>query len=130
MSLNHYSPGSVVDFLHRKVAGLDAAEPGYRRILIHPMPGGGLTSARATYESAYGLIGSEWAVENGCMGLNVIIPANTRAVVRLPGATAGQVVEGGVPLSQAEGVAKVVQIGADTEVELGSGAYRFEYPIL
>jgi alpha-L-rhamnosidase len=130
MSLNHYSPGSVVDFLHRKVAGLDAAEPGYRRILIHPMPGGGLTNARATYESVHGLIGSEWAVENGRMRLNVIIPANTRAVVCLPGATAGQVTEGGVPLAQAEGAANPAQIGADTQVEVGSGAYCFEYPMM
>jgi alpha-L-rhamnosidase len=129
MSLNHYSPGSVVDFLHRKVAGLEAGEPGYRRILIHPLPGGGLTGARATYKSVYGLIVSEWAVENGRMRLNVTIPANTRAVVHLPGAVASQVTEGSAPLSQAEGVANPVQVGPDTQVELGSGAYRLEYPI-
>ena len=63
------------------------------------------------------------------MCLNVTIPANTRAVVRLPGATASQVMESGVTLSQAEGVTNPTQIGKDTRIELGSGVYRFEYPI-
>lgn len=127
LSLNHYSPGSVVDFLHRKVAGLDAAEPGYRRILIHPRPGGGLTNAGASYESVYGTIRSEWAVGDGCMRLDVIVPANTRAVVRLPGAAVDQVTEGGVPLAEAAGVRHPVQVEADTQVEIGSGTYHFEY---
>jgi alpha-L-rhamnosidase len=128
MSLNHYSPGSIVDFLHRKVAGIDVAEPGYRRIAIHPQPGGGLTGAKATYESVYGLIVSEWAKENGRMRLHVTIPANTRAVVHLPGATASEVMESGIPLLEAKGVTNPVQIGKDTRIELGSGEYRFEYP--
>jgi alpha-L-rhamnosidase len=74
------------------------------------------------------LIGSEWTQANGRLRLNVTIPANTRAVVYLPGAEAGQVLESGVPLSQAEGVSNPVQVGKDTRVELGSGEYRFEYP--
>ena len=30
-SLNHYSKGAVIGFLHRYVAGLQVLEPGYRR---------------------------------------------------------------------------------------------------
>ena len=41
LSLNHYSPGAVINFLHRVVAGIAAAEPGYNSISIHPQPGGG-----------------------------------------------------------------------------------------
>ena len=44
-SLNHYSKGSVVSFLHHYVAGLQIVEPGYRRFRVAPRPGGGLTSA-------------------------------------------------------------------------------------
>jgi len=40
-SLNHYSPGAVVNFLHRKVAGIEAAAPAYKRIRIRPMPATG-----------------------------------------------------------------------------------------
>jgi alpha-L-rhamnosidase len=128
LSLNHYSPGSIVDFLHRQVAGIEAVEPGYRRIAIGPQPGGGLSGVKATYESVHGLIVSEWAVEDGRMRMNVTVPPNTRAVVTLPGATEGEVTEGGVPLAEAEGATNPVQIGKDTRIELGSGEYRFAYP--
>jgi alpha-L-rhamnosidase len=130
MSLNHYSPGAAINFLHRVVAGISAAEPGYRCIAIHPQPGGGLTSARATYESVYGLISSAWVKENSHMRLVVTVPANTRAVAILPDATANQVLESGVPLLQAEGVKNPTQLGKDTQLELGSGVYAFEYPFL
>jgi alpha-L-rhamnosidase len=129
LSLNHYSPGAIVNFLHRNVAGIGAAAPGYRRISLRPQPGGGLTRAGATYASVHGLIGSEWARGDGQMRLEVTIPANTRAVVLLPGATAGEVLESGIPLSEAEGVTEPVQLDDATEIEVGSGVYRFEYPI-
>jgi alpha-L-rhamnosidase len=130
VSLNHYSPGAVVDFLHRKVAGIAPAEPGYRCITIHPMPGGGLTSARATYESVHGLIVSAWKIENGRMTLDVTIPANTRATVTLPGAALNQVTESDLPLALTLGVSLARQAGADCLVEVGSGSYHFAYPIL
>ncbi len=129
LSLNHYSPGSVVNFLHRKVAGLEAAEPGYRTINIRPRPGGGLTWAKATYDSVRGPIASEWNIENGLLRLNVTVPANTCASVTLPGAVLGSVMENGVPLASAEGLPNPVQIGADVRCEIGSGIYRFEYPL-
>jgi alpha-L-rhamnosidase len=111
----------VINFLHRVVAGIQSAEPGYKRITIHPQPGGGLTSASASYESVNGLIASSWVIENGHMRLDVSIPANTRAEVILPGAKAGLVTESSLPLDNP------IQVGEDTKVEIGSGSYRFDY---
>jgi alpha-L-rhamnosidase len=45
-SLNHYSKGAVISFLHQYVAGLQVVAPGYRRFRVAPRPGGGLSSAR------------------------------------------------------------------------------------
>ena len=46
------------------VAGLevDPTAPGYKRILIQPQPGGGLTYAQASLESMYGQIESKWSL--------------------------------------------------------------------
>lgn len=129
LSLNHYSPGAVVDFLHRKVAGIAPAEPGYRSIRIAPLPGGGLTSARAWYDSVQGMISSEWRQEHDRMTVNITIPANTRASVTLPGAQLDTVSESGKALAEAQGVARAVQDGQDVVVEVGSGVYAFDYPI-
>ena len=38
-SLNHYSKGAVISFLHQYVAGLQLLEPGYRRFRVAPQPG-------------------------------------------------------------------------------------------
>ena len=51
-SFNHYAFGAVADWLHRTVAGLAPAEPGYRRIEIRPRIGGGLdVCARPTRDT-------------------------------------------------------------------------------
>ena len=44
-SLNHYSKGAVISFLHRYVAGLAPVEPAYRSFRVQPRPGGGITWA-------------------------------------------------------------------------------------
>lgn len=88
-SLNHYSKGAVITFLHTRVGGIQLLEPGYRRFRIAPTPGGGLTWATTTHESPYGLIESKWRVEEGTFHLDVTVPAGTTAEIVLPdGATA------------------------------------------
>src|SRR3954449_9961231 len=54
-SFNHYALGAVADWLHRTVAGLAPGAPGYRSIVVRPLPGGGLTHARARHLTPYGL---------------------------------------------------------------------------
>ena len=91
-SFNHYALGAVADWLHRTVAGLAPAAPGYRRIMIRPTPGpagpGGvraLTRARACHRTPYGLAECSWRIEDGSMTVEVEIPPNTSAEVYLPG---------------------------------------------
>ena len=40
-SFNHYALGAVADWLHRTVAGLAPAAPGYRRLEMQPTPAAG-----------------------------------------------------------------------------------------
>jgi hypothetical protein len=61
-SFNHYALGAVADWMHRIVAGLAPAEPGYRRLRIAPRPGGRLTSAAATHETPYGTAEVAWTL--------------------------------------------------------------------
>src|SRR5690606_16678553 len=61
-SFNHYAYGAVGNWMYRTIAGIqpDPDHPGYKHFVVAPKPGGGLTSARATYESKYGTIASAW----------------------------------------------------------------------
>ncbi|WP_456789739.1 family 78 glycoside hydrolase catalytic domain [Cellulomonas sp. P5_C5] len=84
-SFNHYALGAVVDFLHRVVAGLSPAEPGYRRVTIAPFPGGGLTHASAAHLSPYGLVRCSWRRTGTDLRVEVDLPVGVEADVRLPG---------------------------------------------
>lgn len=86
-SLDHYSKGAVISYLHRYVAGIQPldGEVAYRRFRVAPVPGGGLTWAEATLDSPYGPIGSSWHIGDGRFTLTVTVPPGTSAEVVLPG---------------------------------------------
>ncbi|TYB71091.1 Bacterial alpha-L-rhamnosidase [Nonomuraea sp. PA05] len=84
-SFNHYALGAVADWMHRTVAGLAPAEPGYRKLLVRPRPGGGLTHARATHLTPYGEAEVAWRLDGERLSVTVRVPHNTTAVVDLPG---------------------------------------------
>lgn len=86
-SFNHYALGAVVDFLHRVVAGLSPAAPGYREVEIRPQPGGGLTSASARHVSPFGEIAVSWEIRDGWFTLDATLPADVTARIVLPDGT-------------------------------------------
>ena len=85
-SFNHYAYGAIGDWMYRVVAGLDTDEeqPGYKKIIIRPHPGGKLTNAAATLNTYYGKLHSGWKLENDKLTLEVEVPANTTATVYIP----------------------------------------------
>ncbi|MET8976415.1 glycoside hydrolase family 78 protein [Streptomyces sp. NPDC004539] len=88
-SFNHYALGAVADHLHRSVAGLAPAAPGYRALLVRPRPGGRLAHASAAHETPYGRAEVAWSREGGELTVRVVVPPNTTARVELPGASEG-----------------------------------------
>ena len=85
-SLNHYSKGAVISFLHNYVAGISLLDEhtAYRRFRVEPRPGGGLTWAEAVHDSPYGRIESTWHTHRSRLWLTVTVPAGTEAEVVLP----------------------------------------------
>lgn len=86
VSFNHYAYGAVAEWLHTTVAGLapDPDAPGYRRIIVRPRPGGGLSSARATLVTPYGPAAVGWTLDQGQFALDVTVPPGAEAEVHLP----------------------------------------------
>lgn len=87
-SFNHYAYGAIGEWMFRVIGGIEAVEsaPGYRQFKIQPHIGGGLTRAKAEYQSIYGIISSEWELEHGRVTVKVQIPVNTEAQIVLDGA--------------------------------------------
>lgn len=129
-SFNHYAYGAIGDWLYRKVAGIELDEqvPAFKHFTIQPHIGDDLDWVEATYESMYGEIKSAWRKsEAGGIELEVTVPANTTARVRLLDAKIENVKESDRPLSQADGILSFTDPGDSVDILIGSGAYRFTY---
>lgn len=81
-SLDHYAFGAVDDWITREIAGIQAAAPGYKRILIAPRTEVPLTFCARTLLTPHGEIAVRWTTET----LDVTIPPNTSARVQWRGA--------------------------------------------
>ena len=83
-SLNHYSKGAVISFLHRTVAGLTLGEPGYRTFDVVPRPGAGITSARIHHDAPSGRIEVSWRTDGDMATIDIVVPAETQGHLSLP----------------------------------------------
>jgi alpha-L-rhamnosidase len=121
-SFNHYAYGAVGDWLYRVAAGLDTDPdaPGYKRLVVRPRPGGGLTRAKVDYMTLYGASSVEWRRELGRMTLTVEIPHNTTARIVLDGASPGAIEAAGVKVRSSPGGAEAL---------VGSGRWVFSWPV-
>ncbi|WP_193214237.1 glycoside hydrolase family 78 protein [Luteolibacter marinus] len=124
-SFNHYAYGACVEWLYETVLGITPLEPGYRKVSIAPVPGGGLTHAAGHFDSVHGRIASAWKVSAGVFTLDVTVPPNTTAEIRLP-ATPDQVIkEGGKPVADSPGITPVGRDGNGMRVAAKAGSYHF-----
>ena len=121
-SFNHYSLGSVGEWLFQTVAGLDTApdDVGFGTVLVQPVPGGSLTSARATVATPYGPVSSAWVLAQGQLTLELDLPANTRARLTLPPGFRNEVREDGRELTGNLGITRL----GKGRYEIGSGRYH------
>ena len=124
-SFNHYAYGSVGAWMYDTIGGISALEPGYKKSLIAPIPGGDLTHSSMDYQTPYGTVSSHWTLASGSYHLAVSVPANTTARVVVPAVSPLAVTEGGKSLSAADGVTSDSDTGATVTIEIGSGDYNF-----
>ena len=83
-SYNHYAYGSVMEFVYRRIAGIEEKEAGFKKIVIAPHPAKGLPALRAEYESVSGKIVSGYAENGGKIVYEIEIPSGIEAEIRLP----------------------------------------------
>ncbi len=88
-SFNHYAYGCVCEWLWETAAGIaaDPAVPGFRHIIMKPVPDKRLGHLEATYKSAAGTIKSAWKYEGDNCKWTFTIPRGATATVVLPSET-------------------------------------------
>ena len=122
VSNNHFMLGHLMEWFYSGLAGIRQAEGSvaYRNIIIKPEVVGDVTFTSATYECPYGIIVSDWKIDDGFFCLNVEIPVNATASVYFPGNRTKGLTENDKPFK-----AKTAKDGA---VKIGSGRYCFKIP--
>lgn len=148
-SLNHHMFSDVSAWFYKGLAGInpDESAPGFKHVVIRPNPVSGLEWVRASHESMYGTVSSEWRVDEDRFELRVRIPVNCTATVVMPGEYCLSVTESGRPVdgsvdgpagaedgaSRAEdgaprgedGILGVCRRAGRVSIEVGAGDYVF-----
>ena len=96
-SFNHYAYGAVLAWMYGTMAGIRADEkaPGFRHVILAPVPDRRIGHVEASYDSAYGRIKSAWRYgADGKWTWKFSIPANVTATVVVPGAAPAEYVSG------------------------------------
>ena len=86
-SFNHYAYGCVCEWIWECAAGISSTtdSPGFKHIVMAPIPDKRLGYVKAEYNSAAGLIKSAWRYEDEQWIWEFTIPQGATATVTLPG---------------------------------------------
>jgi alpha-L-rhamnosidase len=123
-SLNHYSYGSIVEWIYRHMCGIQPLEayPGFVKFLVKPEIYGGFRYAKARVRTAAGLIESGWDLgEAGeCVTINVNVPFGAEAEIYLPDADIDEINAGGYGCA-------AIKSGSHVRLTAPAGSYMFRY---
>ena len=126
-SMSHGWGSSALVAMQESLLGVSLMEPnpdGTVRALVAP-PSAGLSRASGSVPTVAGSVAVSWQRRSGGVGLEVTVPANASAIVRLPATKPSSVREGGVPAGEAPGVAVFSAEPGVAVLSVGSGTYRF-----
>ena len=83
-SYNHYSYGVVMEFIYRRIVGIEPLSPGFKEIKIIPSYVTGVDSVKGEYESINGKIVSGYKVDGDKITYSISAPSNVKAYIYLP----------------------------------------------
>ena len=83
-SYNHYAYGVVMEFIYRRIVGIEPLTPGFKKMKIIPNYITGVESVNGKYESVNGKIVSGYKVINNKIQYNISIPKGIKADIYLP----------------------------------------------
>ena len=119
--------GDLIIWYYEDLAGIkaDLSRPAFKHIIMKPFPIDNLNFVKASHLSMYGLIKSEWHLNDTMFNWDITIPANTTATIYIPAGKEDDVTENGKRTSGAEGV-KFVKLEVGRAIyEISSGSYHF-----
>lgn len=92
ISLNHIMFGEIGAWYYKALGGIksDAAQPGFKNVLLKPNFVKGLGSFKTSHSGPFGDIQSSWKRDGNTVVYQVVIPANSSASLQLSGKKVSQ----------------------------------------
>lgn len=125
---NHCMLGHLMGWFYSGLAGIRPAENSlaFKNMLIRPEPVGDLTFAKASHDSPYGKITSNWKIAGSEFNLSVTIPFNTTATVFLPASDKSEVTENGMEVKKNKHIVFIGFKDGKAIYQIPSGQYKFK----
>lgn len=125
-SWNHFMMGQIEEWFYKSLAGIvpDGGNLGFKHFFIQPEIVGDMTFAKATYQSLYGNIVSEWEMNGNTISFTIGVPANTTATIKLPVGASSKLTINGKSLKRNKAVMKVYKKTEKPTFTVGSGVYN------
>jgi alpha-L-rhamnosidase len=124
----YFLGAGIVGWLYQCLAGInpDPERSGFKRVILRPRPVHGLDWVKASFQSMYGPIASEWKCDGSDFLWKIEVPPNTDATAFIPTRAPASVTESGRPATQSAGV-RFLRAEPDYVVyRLAAGTYHFQ----
>lgn len=121
-SLNHYSYGSIVEWMFRNMTGINPSEEcaGFKKFRLAPTPNYQIAKAEAKLRSASGRIESAWEIDGKQLKFRFVVPFDTEAEIVLPDASLDVI-------RQATDIEDIWADGNSVVLRAEAGTYEFCY---
>lgn len=83
-SFNHYAYGSVFSWIFEYAGGIKLVKPQYKQIIIEPKVDERLGRVNCCYKSKFGMIKSNWCINNNKIKFDIEVPIGIKAKIILP----------------------------------------------
>lgn len=124
-SFNHYAYGACGEWMFRSMLGIESDGAGFRKIVMKPELGEGITWAKGHYDSINGRIESGWEIEDGNFRWSIVVPPNTSATVYVPAQKVEDVSIDGQMGGSSPDVEFLRMENGRALFKVGSGRYEF-----
>ncbi len=131
-SYNHVMMlGDLVTWFYEDLAGIRSSEenPGFKQIIMNPDPVDSLDFVKASFQSVYGLIRSEWNKKGKNFNWNITVPVNCSAIVYIPARSKSDVTENGISVCNQKDIEFMKMENGRMVYKIGSGDYHFSSSI-
>ena len=129
-SLNHYSYGSIVEWMYRNMLGIRPSfeGAGFKKFTLAPSPNYRIRWAGGELLSASGVIKSRWEIKGKEVEFSFTVPFDTEAQIILPDADLTVLEEKLKSFSSdGAGVVSCEQDGRNVRVKVQAGTYGITY---